>query len=142
MYEISRKLHFCYGHRVYNHESKCSTAHGHNGVLWIYARPIEGLDSLGRVIDFSVLKGIVGGWVETNWDHNFLVYYNDPLLGALANDVTKKKPPFVCSFNPTAENMAMYLLKEVCPSLLADYGIIISRVVLFETENCSAEAAL
>src|SRR5882672_6774393 len=103
MYEISRKIHFCYGHRVLNHESKCATVHGHNGVLWVYARPTHGLDALGRVVDFSVLKAAVGGWVDEQWDHNFLVYKEDLELVSLLRTVSRRKEPFVCDFNPTAE---------------------------------------
>ena len=55
MESCARKIYFCYGHRVMNHESKCATLHGHNGVIWVHAVPTQGLDQLGRVVDFSVL---------------------------------------------------------------------------------------
>ena len=77
MESCSRKIHFCYGHRVMNHESKCATLHGHNGIIWVHATPIKGLDQLGRVIDFSVLKEKVGGWVDTYWDHTMILYEED-----------------------------------------------------------------
>ena len=73
MQSAVRKIHFCYGHRVMNHESKCATLHGHNGVLWVHAQPIAGLDSVGRVIDFSIIKSVIGGWVLENWDHTMII---------------------------------------------------------------------
>jgi 6-pyruvoyltetrahydropterin/6-carboxytetrahydropterin synthase len=137
----SRKIHFCSGHRVYKHESKCATPHGHNYVLWVYAEAPE-LDSIGRVIDFSVLKEKVGKWVDENWDHTFLVYEKDlDMLQGLLR-APKKKKPFVCDFNPTAENMAEYILKKVGPSVLHGTGVKLTKVVLYETENCFAEVEL
>lgn len=136
--EAVRKIHFCAGHRVYGHESKCSNLHGHNYVLWVHASA-EGLDGLGRIIDFSVLKEKVDTWIQINWDHTFLAYKNDLELLALEPLIQKNKPWFVCPFNPTAENMAGFLFKEIIPELLKDTGVIVSRLVLYETENCKVE---
>ena len=77
MQSAVRKIHFCYGHRVMNHESKCGTLHGHNGILWIYVTPIDDLDSLGRVIDFSVVKSVIGDWILENWDHTMIIFKED-----------------------------------------------------------------
>jgi 6-pyruvoyltetrahydropterin/6-carboxytetrahydropterin synthase len=52
------------------------------------------------------------------------------------------KEPYVCDFNPTAENMAEYLLHTVCPGLLTETGVLVTKVVVWETPNCSAEAIL
>lgn len=133
-----RKLHFCAGHRVMNHESKCATPHGHNYYAHIYAEA-ESLDALGRVIDFSVLKEKVGSWIDLHWDHNFLVYAKDLELIHALTSVKGKKDPFICPFNPTAENMALYLLEEVCPRQLEATGVTVNKIVLYETENCYAE---
>jgi hypothetical protein len=51
-----RRIPFAAGHRVFQHESKCRNLHGHNYVAVLHARADAGLDALGRVIDFSVLK--------------------------------------------------------------------------------------
>lgn len=137
----SRKIHICTGHRVLGHESKCANPHGHNYVIWIEAE--APLDSLGRVIDFSVLKQKVGGWLEEKWDHTFLVNkHDDEMLAALESVKTRKKDHFVCDFNPTAENMAEYLLKTVCPEVLKDTGVTAVKITIWETENCTAEAKL
>ena len=74
--ECIRKLTFCSGHRVLGHESKCANAHGHNYSVFIHASA-DKLDSLGRVIDFGVIKQILNPWLDTNWDHTFLVYKED-----------------------------------------------------------------
>ena len=45
-------------------------------------------------------------------------------------------------YNPTAENMAKYLLEEVCPSLLEGTGGVANRVRIWETDESFAEAAI
>ena len=136
--KAARKIHFCSGHRVLNHESKCANAHGHNYTLWIHAEANE-LDSIGRVIDFSVLKEKAGGWIDKNWDHTFLINKDDQQLLMVTDCLAKNKPVFICNFNPTAEEMAKYLIDEVLPELFKDDGIKITKVVLYETENCYVE---
>lgn len=121
-----------------NHESKCATPHGHNYYVHVYAEADQ-LDSLGRVIDFSVLKEKIGSWIEEQWDHNFLVFEKDVELIKALTGVSRKKDPFVCPFNPTAENMALYLLKTVCPMQLQGTDVRVNKIVLYETENCYAE---
>ena len=49
---------------------------------------------------------------------------------------------FVLPYNPTAENMARYLLEEVCPGLLDELGVQAVKVVIWETEESCAEATL
>ena len=134
----ARKIHFCSGHRVLNHESKCANAHGHNYTLWIHAEAKE-LDSIGRVIDFSVLKEKAGKWIDDNWDHTFLINEADVELLSAKDLLQKNKPVFICSFNPTAEEMAKYLIDTVFPDLFAEDKIKITKVVLYETENCFVE---
>ena len=135
MQSVSRKIHFCSGHRVLGHESKCANLHGHNYVAWIYARAKK-LDNIGRVIDFSVLKDLIGGWIHNKWDHNMLIYNEDTQYKIL---LSGHKGIVFTPFNPTAENMAHYLLSCVCPDLLRQYEIDVYKVVLYETENCFAE---
>ena len=141
MITCSRKIHFCSGHRVMNHESKCANIHGHNYVMWIYAKAPE-LDGLGRVIDFSVLKERIGGWVDKYWDHTFIAYEKDKELIADLKKYEKTSEIFLSPVNPTAENMADYMLRKVAPALMRGTGIEIYKIKLYETENCYAEATL
>ncbi|MBX9672136.1 MAG: 6-carboxytetrahydropterin synthase [Candidatus Obscuribacterales bacterium] len=135
-----RRLQFCAGHRVYRHESKCSNLHGHNYVLFLHATTNQ-LDELGRVIDFGVLKSVFAPWIERNWDHGFIVWQDDePALAALKQVEGQKV--FRLSTNPTAENMALFLLHELGPQLLSGTSVTLSKVVLWETENCYVEVSL
>lgn len=130
---------FSYGHTVYEHESACANIHGHNGRVYFHCEA-ETLDEVGRVIDFSVIKSTLCQWIEDNWDHKFLVYEKDPRAKPL-----KELDPTVVivSFNPTAENMGLYLLNKVGPSLLQQFkGIRLTEVEFFETRKCSAHVKL
>jgi 6-pyruvoyltetrahydropterin/6-carboxytetrahydropterin synthase len=49
---------------------------------------------------------------------------------------------FLLDSNPTAENMASYLLHVVSPEMLSGTGVRVESVTLWETENCFAEAKL
>lgn len=140
MITCTRRLLFCAGHRVVGHENKCANVHGHNYEVEVTA--VGDLDNIGRVIDFSVLKSAVGGWIEKEWDHTFIAAPNeDDLLIQHIQRMGNKKIFFLTS-NPTAENLAEYLLKVVCPDVLGDSGVKVIKVVVHETPNCKATAEL
>lgn len=139
--KIMRKVEFDAAHRVMNHESKCANMHGHRYVAEIHAEA-EDLDVLGRVIDFSVLKAKIGGWIDQYWDHTTIVYDQDIQTIAALEQIPRNKPFFQASWNPTAENMASFLLHEICPGLLEGTGVIVKKIVLWETPNCFAEAEI
>lgn len=129
-----RKLWFCCGHRIVGHESKCANAHGHNYTVFVHAKANE-LDNVGRVIDFSEIKEKVGAWIEEFWDHSFLIYEKDQVLMPIREHLSVNKDCFICSFNPTAENMANYLLHEVCPKVLSQCNVTVYKIELCESEN-------
>jgi 6-pyruvoyltetrahydropterin/6-carboxytetrahydropterin synthase len=103
------------------------------------------LDSVGRVIDFAVLKEKVGGWILENWDHGFIVAAHDDdarrAIAAFSSGGLRQKT-FVFDQNPTAENLAHFLAVEVAPQVLRDTGVKVVKIVLQETENCFAECVV
>jgi 6-pyruvoyltetrahydropterin/6-carboxytetrahydropterin synthase len=135
------------GHRVVNHESKCRHLHGHNYRVHFECSS-SGLDSIGRVIDFSVIKEKLCMWLEDNWDHKFLAWERDPVMLTIETALNKdcwsdEFDIFFYSivsvpFNPTAENMAAYLLEVVGPARLAGTGVELTTVIIEETAKCSA----
>ncbi|CAB4133809.1 COG0720 6-pyruvoyl-tetrahydropterin synthase [uncultured Caudovirales phage] len=138
MWTASRYHDISTGHRVYGHESKCAHAHGHN--YRVHFHCAGNLDSVGRVIDFSVIKERLCMWLEDNWDHKFLLWENDPWC-----DTFKEKDPegvVIVNFNPTAENMAEYLIKEIAPLQLDGTGVTLIKVDIEETRKCSASYTL
>ncbi|XZE35959.1 6-pyruvoyl trahydropterin synthase family protein [Pirellulaceae bacterium SH501] len=137
---IMRRIKFCAGHRLYKHGGKCEHFHGHNYVADFFVSG-ENQDSVGRVMDFSHLKSKCKGWLDEHWDHSFLVYEQDQnAIEAL--QMVKPSRLFLMPYNPTAENMARYLLEEVCPKLLSDVGAVATRVRIWETDESYAEAAI
>ena len=142
MITCTRRLPFCAGHRVHGHENKCAQPHGHQYVAYITVQMMTGgqeVDHLGRVIDFSCIKERVGTWIDRAWDHGFVLWDRDhEMIEALKQ--VKAAKVYRMPYNPTAENMALYLLEHVCPDLLADTNCSVVKVVIQETENCTAEA--
>jgi len=136
MITATRRIQFCSGHRVFNHESKCRNIHGHNYVAFITSEADE-LDDLGRVIDFSVLKQKVGGWIDENWDHGFIAFKDDLKAVEIIKDIGTRL--YLMDQNPTAENMALHLLNDICPVLMQGTGVKITKITLWETENVYAE---
>lgn len=136
---ITRRFQFCAGHRVHQHESKCRNLHGHNYVAYVQVE-CNRLDDVGRVIDFSAVKAIIGQWLEEQWDHAFIVNADDEEALRAVRMVEGQKV-YVMPANPTAENMASHLM-AVANTRLRALSLRCSKVVLYETENCSAEVTL
>jgi 6-pyruvoyltetrahydropterin/6-carboxytetrahydropterin synthase len=137
---IAERYHdFSAGHRVAGHESKCAHLHGHNYRVYFKVASPE-LDSVGRILDFSVIKERLCLWLEDNWDHKFLLWEHDPLHSDLKqlvpNDIV------TVPFNPTAENMAQYLVNEIAVDQLAGTGCILIECKIEETRKCSVTYSL
>lgn len=123
------------GHRVVGHEGKCRNLHGHNYRFHFEVMAKEGLDELGRVLDFGVIKSRLCMWLEDQWDHKFLLSENDPFQHTLRDlDPSVVLVPF----NPTAENMAKHLVEVVAPEVLRGTGTVLIRCTVDETRKCSA----
>lgn len=161
-YTVIRSHEICAGHRVVGHESKCRHLHGHNYKFHFKVAPKhgcgkvvtrgklveDGLDSVGRVIDFSVVKTTLCQWLEDNWDHKFLHWEEDPLIKALqvdcelcdettGHDVRDFNNSLVSlPFNPTAENLAAYMVDVIGPQLLDQYGVELVECTIEETSKC------
>ncbi len=135
---IMRRIKFCAGHRLYQHGGPCEHFHGHNYVAEFFVTG-EKMDAIGRVLDFSDLKKRTKTWIDEHWDHSFLVYEKDA-NGIAALEMVQPRRLFVMPYNPTAENMARYLLEEVCPTVLAGTGARCVAVRVWETDEAYAEA--
>ncbi len=134
----TRRIEFDAAHRVMEHESKCKHLHGHRyAVEATFAA--DGLDALGRVIDFGVIRQKLGDWIDANWDHATILNEKDRALGETIAAKTGQAI-FYLPGNPTAENMVEYLMHTVCPALFAKNGARCVRLRLYETPNCYAEA--
>jgi 6-pyruvoyltetrahydropterin/6-carboxytetrahydropterin synthase len=153
---IERYHDFSAGHRVCGHENKCKSLHGHNYRI-TFTATADTLDELGRIIDFSVLKTALCDWLENNWDHKMILWEKDPIRysfnclsldelsaydGAIQASDDLDKSIHLVPFNPTAENMADYLLNKIGPEQLKGTPVLLVRVKVEETRKCSAVAEL
>lgn len=147
------------GHRVVGHENKCRHLHGHNYRVHFVCQAKQGneaLDNIGRVIDFGVIKEKLCMWLEAHWDHKFLAWQEDPVIAMLRYacidngvdvelrkdfDMFNESVVFV-PFNPTAENMAQYLVQVIGPEQLVGTGVELVSVRIEETAKCSATFSL
>ena len=123
------------GHRVYGHESKCAHLHGHNYRVHFEVEAVQ-LDQVGRVLDFSVIKTLLCMWLEDNYDHKMLIWDKDPIL-----EMVRSIDPagvIAVPYNPTAENMAQYLVQVVAPAQLQGTGTRLIKCIIEETRKCSA----
>jgi 6-pyruvoyltetrahydropterin/6-carboxytetrahydropterin synthase len=138
MITCTRRIEFDAAHRIINHESKCKMLHGHRYVVEITFEAINGLDNLGRVIDFGNIKEIFGSFIDNKLDHNTILSIKDKELGDFIAKTTNQEIYYLKE-NPTAENIAKHLFEEVCPILFQEYQINIAKIKIFETPNCSVE---
>lgn len=89
MYYVEKTLEIAGAHRLsLDYESKCSNLHGHNWLITVYCKS-ETLDENGMVVDFALIKKNI----ENALDHKNL------------NEIF--------DFNPTAENIAHWICKNV-----------------------------
>jgi 6-pyruvoyltetrahydropterin/6-carboxytetrahydropterin synthase len=129
MFEVTREIRFCYGHRLLQHPGKCRHLHGHNARAVITVAAAE-LDRLGMVVDFGAIKARLGAWIDEQLDHRLLLHREDPLVSLLRQ---QQEPVFVMDANPTAENIARLIFEQARAS-----GLAVVQVQLWETDDCLA----
>jgi 6-pyruvoyltetrahydropterin/6-carboxytetrahydropterin synthase len=142
-FTIMRKIEFCAGHRLVGHEGKCANIHGHNYIVQIHVSGSE-VDSVGRIVDFAVINRLFKTWIDENWDHGVILWDCDEAAIAALSRVQPNRV-FCLPYNPSAENLARYLLTEVAPSLISrieGYDVEVTRVIVWETEQSFAEVSL
>ena len=129
MFSVTREIAFCYGHRLLEYDGKCKYLHGHNGRAVITLSG-DRLDPLGMVVDFGVLKRVVGTWIDETLDHRMILHRDDPILPALR---AAREPVHVIDANPTAENIARLIFDYA-----KSHGFPVTEVKLWETDSCYA----
>src|SRR6187431_772425 len=130
MYLVTKRIDFCYGHRLLDYDGICKHPHGHNAVVEVDVRT-DRLDSRNMVADFSDIKRIVKGWIDKELDHKMVLRHDDPLVAPLE---ALGEPIFIVDSNPTVERIAR---------LIYDYAASLSLPVVcvrvWETPTSFAE---
>jgi 6-pyruvoyltetrahydropterin/6-carboxytetrahydropterin synthase len=130
MYSVTKRLEFCYGHRLLDYNGVCKHPHGHNAVAEIEVQASE-LDRRNMVCDFSDIKGKIKGWIDRELDHKMILREDDPLVDALK---TLGEPMFLLESNPTVERIARLIFEHA-----RDQGLSVVRVTVWETPTSFAE---
>jgi 6-pyruvoyltetrahydropterin/6-carboxytetrahydropterin synthase len=132
MYSVTKRIEFCYGHRLLDYEGMCKHPHGHNAVAEIEIQA-EALDARNMVADFGDIKRIVKGWVDREIDHRMILRRDDPLVQSLE---VLGEPVYLLDSNPTVERIAQ-LLYDVS----REQGLPVVRVTVWETPTSWATYA-
>lgn len=134
---VVKELGFDAGHRLLNHEGKCRHLHGHRYTAEVHVRTDHGLDPVGRVVDFGVIKQVVGEWIDEELDHGYIAQLGDPTARMAETDGLKV---FWMHAPPTAENIAELIANNAAQLLaVAEPRVRVTRVVLWETPTSRAE---
>jgi 6-pyruvoyltetrahydropterin/6-carboxytetrahydropterin synthase len=126
MYSVTKRIEFCYGHRLLDYNGVCAHPHGHNAVVEIEVRSAA-LDARNMVVDFSEIKNIVKEWVDRELDHRMILRQDDPLVVPLR---ALGEPMYLIDSNPTAERISRLIF-----DIARQHGLDVSRVTLWETPS-------
>jgi len=124
MYSVTKRIEFCYGHRLLDYDGMCKHPHGHNAVAEFEIQA-DALDARNMVADFGDIKRIVKGWVDREIDHRMILRRDDPLVTSLK---ALGEPVYLLESNPTVERIAQ-LLYDVS----REQGLPVVRVTVWET---------
>ena len=129
MYLVTKRIDFCYGHRLLDYEGVCKHPHGHNATAEIEVRTGR-LDNRNMVCDFSDIKRTVKGWIDASLDHQMILRRDDPLVKPLTE---LGEPIFLVDSNPTVEHIAKIIFEYT-----RDQGFRVVRVTVWETPTSFA----
>jgi 6-pyruvoyltetrahydropterin/6-carboxytetrahydropterin synthase len=119
MFEVMIERNFSSAHQLRGYKGKCENLHGHNYKIEIFARGRE-LDHIGLLVDFGDLKTAADD-IVTYLDHRNI----------------NELPPFDAELNPSAENLARYILERVA-ARVGDERVQVYKVRCYETPTSVA----
>jgi 6-pyruvoyltetrahydropterin/6-carboxytetrahydropterin synthase len=119
MFEVMIERNFSSAHQLRGYKGKCENLHGHNYRVEIFARGRE-LDHIGLLVDFGDLKMAA-----------------DDIVSYLDHRNINELPPFDAELNPSAENLARYILERVA-ARVGDERVQVYKVRCYETPTSVA----
>jgi 6-pyruvoyltetrahydropterin/6-carboxytetrahydropterin synthase len=119
VFEVMIERNFSSAHQLRGYRGKCENLHGHNYRVEIYARGSE-LNNIGLLVDFVELKEAA-----------------DEVVAYLDHKNINELPPFDEELNPSAENLARFILERVA-ARVGDERVRIHKVRCFETPTSVA----
>jgi 6-pyruvoyltetrahydropterin/6-carboxytetrahydropterin synthase len=136
--DVTRRFEWDAAHRLPDHEGLCSNIHGHRYAAEVTCSSVDGIDDAGMVVDFSLLKDIIGKFIDEHWDHACLLYGRDKHPAVCAIRESEDMKVYLFTRPPTVE-IIVHTLVDIVVHRLAARGLVVTRVKVWETPNCSAE---
>lgn len=130
MYLVTKRIDFCYGHRLLDYDGVCKHLHGHNAVVEVDVRADQ-LDDRNMVADFSDIKRLVKGWIDRELDHKMILRHDDPLVKPLQ---ALGEPIYLLDSNPTVERIAKLIFDTS-----RELGLDVAAVRVWETPASRTE---
>lgn len=118
VFEVYVKTHFSAAHSLKGYQGDCARIHGHNWIIEVFVKCKE-LDEIGIGVDFRDVKQAV----------------KDVLQGL--DHFNLNELPAFKDVNPSSENIARFLYKELGEKLNSD-AVKVSRVKVCETPGAGA----
>lgn len=118
IFEVYVQAHFSAAHSLKGYPGDCARTHGHNWIIEVFVR-CKKLNGIGIGIDFRDVKDSV-----------------KEVLHGLDHFNLNELPSF-CEMNPTSENIAKYLYKELGKKLNSD-AVRVSKIKVSETPGAGA----
>ncbi|HXW05190.1 MAG TPA: 6-carboxytetrahydropterin synthase [Vicinamibacterales bacterium] len=130
MYLVTKRIEFCYGHRLLDYDGVCKHPHGHNAIAEVDVRTGH-LDRRNMVADFADIKRLVKGWIDRELDHKMILREDDPLVAPLRK---LGEPMYLLESNPTVERIARLIFDQA-----RELGLPVVAVRVWETPSSFAE---
>jgi len=115
-----------------NHEGKCRSYHGHR-YAFQFTLEADSLDSVGRVVDFGVVRSLLRTWLDARLDHAMILQKGDPLAQSIEESGSRL---YLMENSPTIEHLVQLVFAR-CQRIVEDEvdGVRLLRVRGYETPN-------
>jgi 6-pyruvoyltetrahydropterin/6-carboxytetrahydropterin synthase len=124
IYDLYIQTHFSAAHSLRGYQGDCAKVHGHNWIIDVFVR-CKKLNDIGIGVDFRDVKQAVKAVLKSDNEDMSLDHVN-----------LSDHPAFKDQ-NPTSENIARYLYKELGKRLNTDHAKV-SKIKVSETPGAGS----
>lgn len=110
--QVKRK--FDSAHKLNCYNGACANLHGHTWEFQVHVQVTKLMEGVEFGVDFKDVKKTIDEHITDKFDHNFI------------NDILPQ---------PTAENIASYILDTLNPIFKEKFGASVTQVDVWETAN-------
>lgn len=128
-FTVTKRLTFCYGHRLLGYDGPCRHPHGHSAQVELYITG-KHTDHNGMLYDFRQMKAVVKSWIDTHLDHRMILQTGDPLIAKFEE---LGEPVYIMDEPPSAEHMARVIYRHA-----RELGVPVTEVRLWESDTACA----